>query len=466
MKISFGEQAYAARSLGANAQELINLFPEANPPHSKDTIITYPTPGTKIFIEIGTGPIRGMIEFNGKLYAVSGEEFYQIDSGGLSSLLGTVKGTARVSMARNDLEIMVVNGKEGYTYSVANGFAQIVDNDFVAADTVAFQSKRFIVPRKGTNQFYISNAFDGNTWDGLNFEVADTNPENILAIVADHAEIWVFQEKTITVWQYNQQEANFPFAEYQSRTAEKGLGAIHSAITFQNHVFWLGDDLILYGAMGWQPNRISTHAIEKEIAGYPQTDDCFAYGYIEEGHSFVVFVFPSGDATWVYDMTVANPHNAWHQRQTGLSGRHIANAHAVAFNQHFIGDYRNGAIHILSLDLYTDNNQTIFRTATTPVIHQDRKRIFMDRLEIDIESGVGLTTGQGENPQAMLTYSDDGGRTWSKEKFASMGKIGEYTTRLKFHNLGSFYQRIFKLRISDPVRTVILDGNGLLEMED
>lgn len=465
MKIPFGEQAYAARSLNANAQELINLFPEINPPSSKDGIVTYPTPGFALFVEVGTGPIRGMLEFNGDLYAVSGTAFFKIDPFGTTTNLGTLAGTSRVSMARNDLEIIIVNGEQGYTYSVANGYAQITDTDFIKADVVGYLSKRFILPVKNTNQFNISNAFDGTAYGALDFSVVITNPENIVSILTDHAECWLFAEKSINIWIYNNQEVDFPFSEIQGATVEKGCGAIHSPVKLDNTVYWLGDDLSIYSADGYRPLRISTHAIDKEIRSYSAAADAFGYSYHEEGHPFYVITFPSGDATWVFDASMRDPTQAWHQRRSGLTGRHRANAYAKAFDRHFIGDYQSGMIYESSLDYYSDNGNIIFRTATTPTIHADRNRVFMDRLEIDIESGEGLTTGQGSDPQAMLTYSDDGGRTWSNEKFASMGKLGEYRKRLKFHNLGSFYQRIFKLRISDPIRTVIIDANAIADGE-
>jgi len=458
MKIPFGEQAYATRSLNA-------FFAEVNPPSSKDNIITYPTPGYLLFVEIGTGPIRGMIELNGDLYAVSGQAFFKIDISGASTNLGTVAGARRVSMSRNDLEIIMVNGAQGYTYSAANGFAQITDPDFIRASTVGYLSRRFILPRDGTNQFNISDAFDGTAYDPLNFSVTITNPENIVAILTDHAEAWFFGEKSINIWIYNQQEVDFPFTEMQGANIEKGCGAIYTPVKLDNTVYWLGDDQSIYAADGYRPLRISTHAIDQAIRHYSATDDAFAYGYHEDGHPFYVITFPSGDATWVFDASQRDPNQAWHARQSGQGGRHVANAYAKAFNKHFIGDYRNGKIYETSLSHYTDDGATIYRTAMTPAIHSERKRVFMDRLEIDIESGEGLTTGQGSDPQAMLTYSDDGGQTWSTERTASIGKIGEYRKRLKFHNLGTFYQRIFKLRISDPIRSIIIDANAKVETE-
>lgn len=66
---------------------------------------------------------------------------------------------------------------------------------------------------------------------------------------------------------------------------------------------------------------------------------------------------------------------------------------------------------------------------------------------------------QGRDPQIMLDWSDDKGKTWSTEITASMGKIGEYGTRVIFRRLGSSRDRIFRVSISDPVKRVITSAN-------
>ena len=82
-----------------------------------------------------------------------------------------------------------------------------------------------------------------------------------------------------------------------------------------------------------------------------------------------------------------------------------------------------------------------------------------------MESGVGAVTGTGNDPQAMLQFSDDGGKTWSSETWAktNIGAIGEYLTRVQWNRLGMFRQRQFKLTISDPVKVVILGAYAEIE---
>jgi len=69
----------------------------------------------------------------------------------------------------------------------------------------------------------------------------------------------------------------------------------------------------------------------------------------------------------------------------------------------------------------------------------------MSRLEIIIKGVPPL----GDAPQIMLSWSDDAGYTWSNERILECGVLGNYTFKAVAHQLGSFYDRVIKIRISD-----------------
>ena len=97
--------------------------------------------------------------------------------------------------------------------------------------------------------------------------------------------------------------------------------------------------------------------------------------------------------------------------------------------------------------------EVLVRERTFPHISASGKLMRCNALRIDIEVGVGINgTAQGSDPKAMLKWSDDDGRTWSNERTASIGKIGETSKRVIFWKLGSYRKRIYKLRVTDPVR--------------
>ena len=75
-----------------------------------------------------------------------------------------------------------------------------------------------------------------------------------------------------------------------------------------------------------------------------------------------------------------------------------------------------------------------------------------------METGIGLATGQGSDPQVMLRWSDDGGETWSNEHWRSAGKIGVYKARVLWNRLGSSRDRVYEITMSDPVPWRIIDA--------
>jgi len=60
------------------------------------------------------------------------------------------------------------------------------------------------------------------------------------------------------------------------------------------------------------------------------------------------------------------------------------------------------------------------------------------------------------NSQAQLSWSNDGGHTWSNDYQASVGAIGQYKTRLIWRRLGYARDRVFRVAFSEPTKTVLI----------
>jgi hypothetical protein len=86
----------------------------------------------------------------------------------------------------------------------------------------------------------------------------------------------------------------------------------------------------------------------------------------------------------------------------------------------------------------------------------------MARFELQVESGAGLISGQGSDPQVMLDWSDDGGKTFSNEHWTGLGAIGDFLKRAIFNRLGQFRTRTLRIRISDPIKIAITGAAAAL----
>lgn len=81
----------------------------------------------------------------------------------------------------------------------------------------------------------------------------------------------------------------------------------------------------------------------------------------------------------------------------------------------------------------------------------DNKQMFCNVLELLPQPGVGLISGQGEDPQVMLSISRDGGQTWGTERWVSAGEQGQYKKRVRWLRNGRYRNGVAKIVVSDPV---------------
>jgi Phage stabilisation protein len=451
----FVGQTYTMDAISFDNQRSINFFPLVSESgSSKSATALASCAGYRLFGELGGGAIRGAKTCaNGRAFVVSGYEAYEVLSNGTGSLIGTITtGVGTVGIEENGTELIIVDGVEGYIYNMdTSTWSLISDTDFPVADVVAFQDGYFIVNDHGTANFYISGLYDGLSWDALDTSRTDSNPDRLVSILSDQGNLWLFGEVSVEVF-YNSGALAFPFERISGAVINTGCAAAFTVQKFDNTIAWLGVDEqgrgVVWKANGYSAQRISTQAIENIIAQSSDFTGSYAYVYHERGHVFYCLQVKGLDTTLVYDSAVG----AWHERQwrdnvNSLNTQHRGACHFFFNQQNLIGDRENGKIYLQSMDIYDFDGDNIIRTRVSPHIQEEKKNITYSSFELDMETGVG--TIDGLNPQVMMSYSDDGGHTFSSEKWASAGQIGKYRTRVRWSRLGSARDRVFKIVYSE-----------------
>lgn len=462
----------AVRSPNAADNQLINLFPEMIPEAGKEPAFLQRAPGLRFLAYVGNGPVRGLWTFGDYGYAVSGSKLYQIDSMWVVTEKGTVAGSGPVSMVDNGTQLFIAAGATGYIYNAGTDvFAQITDPDFPGASTVGFIDGYFVFTEPNSQKFWVTALLDGTSVDPLDFASAEGSPDNLVSLIVDHREVWLFGQTSVEVW-YNAGLPDFPLSRIQGAFNEIGCAAPYSVAKLDNGVFWLGADArgrgIVYRSQGYNGQRISTHAVEWQIQQYTDISDATAYTYQQDGHSFYVLNFPSADITWVYDVATLS----WHQRAGWLNNRYTRHRGdcQMAYNAEIVvGDYLAGAIYAYDPEVYTEANtvQKWLRSwRALPTGANNLSRTTHHSLQLDCQSGVGLDgVQQGTDPQVMLRWSDDGGHTWSNEHWKSMGRIGETGTRVIWRRLGmtlKLRDRVYEISGTDPVKIAIMGAELIM----
>lgn len=455
MEIPFVGQTYLAASSNFSAERCLNWFLEQAP--GPKPVALLPRPGEVSWADSGVSDaVRGALVLGSRCFVVIGGTLYEASTTGTLTSLGTLNtSTGFVGMAGSQTELAVVDGTYGYRLALdTNVFVAVTDGDFPGADDVAYLDGFFITNDPGTNKMRCSATLDFDSWASADFASAESNPDDIVRVMVDHDELVVFGTRS-TEFHFNDGGAGFPFAVIRGSTIGLGLGARWAAVQADNSIFWLADDGVIYRLNGRGPQRVSTHAVESAIRGYSSFSDAYALTYDWDGHKFVVFTFPAGNQTWVFDVAT----NLWHEAGTFGLGRWRPSVAFKFADKVIVGSSQDGVLNYLDGDTYTDTETVIERMRVPAAVGKGFDFIFHNRLSVDFESGVGLISGQGSAPTVMLSWSDDGGHNWSNEVYASLGEMGNTVARAVWHRLGRSRQRYYKVRVTDPVKTVLMGAD-------
>ncbi len=488
--------AYQLESVNVDAQRCVNLYPRIiESGAGKEGQVAYlkATPGLEELCEVGAGPIRLIhIDTAGRIFVVSGNKLYYVTEsagtwsaaevgsdgidGGSTFTLSTTTGPIRAASMSfqnlgTDSSTVFVDGVANYLYkdeALADTFGLLSTAGYgpvLTATHIEWIDGYFVLTEGGTNKFRVSD-LAGLDIDELSFASAEGDPDLLLALLKCDRNLWLFGEKTTEVF-VNTGNSDMPFERVSGGFIEQGILAPYSAAKINNTVIWLGRNDsgqgVIYAAQGLSPQRVSTGAIETAIASYTaeSRENAKAFAYQSLGHAFYVLSFE--ETTWVYDLST----QLWHERAYFSGGefeRHRADVHAFdsGHGYHLVGDYETNQLYRLNDDYYSDAGDAIKRLRSAPHTSAEGRKVFCSRLNIDMETGVGLASGQGSDPQVVMDFSNDGGHTWSSESWASaggqVGGIGAYTTRVYWNRLGSFRDRVFRVSITDPVKVVFIDA--------
>jgi len=334
------------------------------------------------------------------------------------------------------------------------------DGAFTGGTNVDIVDNYFVYNQPDTQQFGCSNVLSpisGST----NFSSKDGAPDDLVTLIVDHREIYLLGETSSEVW-VDQGTSPFPFTRIPGTSTQHGIAAAFSVARLGNSFAYLSRNnrgtAQIVQMNGYVPQRISTHAVENTLTGQTITD-AVAWTYQLEGHEVYVISFPTLQLTWCYDIATGMWHKWLYTNNLGQYERCRGNCAAVFQGYVLVGDYSNGKIYHLDRNIYTDDGQNVKRLRRAPHLTVDLQRQYFEELQLQFQPGVGLSTGQGDDPQAMLRWSSDGGSTWSSEHWTTIGKIGKYTNRAIWRRLGTARDRIFEVSVSDPVKAVIVSAN-------
>lgn len=435
-------------------------------------------PGLVLFRNMGIVPIRGWFAKEGTLtfYVCVGNQIVISEPNTPFRTIATIGTFAGpVWMDDNGTQLFINDGATALIYTYSTGIAStIVDPDYpVGARGGVFLSGRFWVytpPSSGdrAGRVYSSDIYNGLAWDGLNFFTPAARPDGIVSIERRSDDLTVLGLKTIEWWAQGPITVSGALGFQPSTSANSDVGGVseRGASIVNQSLFLIGherSDIGIYEVSGYQVKKISPPAIDEALSKLPGISSAVCCSYAMSGHQIYQITVPgvSGDqaCTWIYDVST----QLWSRRSSVGKPYYRGLLTASTLNQVFVSDAFNGNIYRMDASVYADNGEANeFEIVSTHLL-KGGDSLIVHKLWIDCETGLANSTPPGDNPQAIVQISKDGGHVWGQEHYLPLGKVGEYTRRAVVRRIGSAKDIAIKFRIIDPIPRRVTGAYLILE---
>lgn len=364
-------------------------------------------------------------------------------------------------LRENNTNIYVIGSTNDTIYQYTS-FSQITDTDLETPNSCAHLNNQIIYDGDG-GRFVTSDVGDATSIDGLNYATAEAKPDDIKRVYVFKQILYLMGEKTIETW-YNSGVGSPPFDRLEGGIIPVGLSAIYSVSNNDRFMYFLGDDNQVYQAAGTNAEHITTNALVQEFQSYSSIEDAIGYCFTFDNQHFYMLLFPAEQKSWCYN----EESQQWFEPNEGL---YPGFSHVYAFRKNLIADGSNGNIYELDPDTYDQDGTLVERYRdTAPIsgelLNASGKRVELNRFELIMETGVGRIAATGDNrdnPYVMLSVSKDGGKTFGTERWKSLGTQGGFK-KVEWHNLGSFYDGVIRIKFSDPNYYSIHAANADIEV--
>lgn len=426
---------------------------------------SYDFPGCKAFLS-ATGADRGMVEYLGETYKVSGTTLYSINSAGTATSRGAVPGAGRCIFAIAYDEaitgygLCIVTDGIPYYYDQSN-VTVMSDADLIQPINSVTMLNDVLIFDRPDGEIVASEGGIPTTISAY-YASTNTKPDGIQRLYTFGQLIYVFGSQSVEPWYYNGSTTGFIFSRQEQGVITVGLGARHSLASDESYMYFLGHDRRVYRLRGALAEPISMGQSD-ELESLTTYDDAIGWCLKIDGQGFYWLTFPTAGKSLLYSTT----YNYWTHLAYGTDSdnpeRHLANSHIYINGKNYVADYNNGNVYELDKATFTDNSAARLRIRVMSPLTGEQlgllgRRITVGRLQLQAQIGVGLATGQGVDPLLMIQASGDGGKTWGNIQHVSIGELGDYVQIVKFDQFVNGRSIVYRIMCSDPVYMSIFGG--------
>ena len=443
--------------------DLINAMvePNADGARGRSSYVVVPTPGRRRLAEL-PGFCRGLYAKpgvqGGALFAAAGSELVTVSSAWASTSIGAIAGADPVRFADFRAALIALAGGTIY-YRSDPTFASVTDGDAPSPPSaITTAGYRILASVVAGDEFGWSKAGLYNDWDPLGSAQAIDLPDPIVGLGQDSGDAIAFGSRSIARWRATggaEDEAFSPMAGIVNMGSIGGnvITELDGGLSFVN------DRGEMASIAGGAPTTIECRAFSDEFnrLSLLTRSAALGWGYQEGPVSFYGVRAVGLPRTYVLDRSTGLVHQ---RARYGYATTYDVGYTARAYDATVCASPESPYLWQWSRDVFDDDGDPIIRTMTVRAEIAEDMTIYSVALDIRVIDQP--LSGQGLEPSCMITYSRDGGQTWSDDwgdvRVVPLPAVGQADARPGDWQFGAFtrvHGALFRIQISDPVRFAV-----------
>jgi len=444
------------------AGRLYNAYAEPIGEGGRAVAVRHRVPGLTNFGTTTRTGCRGFIEVAGVLYVGFDGKLEKFTSaGGASVNVGNLNGDKKGFFARNnaatpDKWFVDPDG------NIAVFTPTTVTNAWPDVDLPAVNSTCSIngygVFTTGSGLAY-ATGLNSTSVDALSFGAAQAKPDGLARCIEYSGRLYLFGTQTTEVWT-DQGLSPFPFA--RSDVIPRGLAGPYCVTghedSFSKGLHIIADDSAVYRIDGNAPSKISPPDLDGLIEAVSDKTTLEMCSYVSRGHAFIQITCPAW--TWVFNIN----NQKWHERPSYLIVNSRITQSYYSFGSKWLcGDSLTGNVQQITSTTHLEIENPLTCEVWSAPLQDFPRRSRGISAFFDFAVGVGDAEGTDPtqtDPEVEISYSVDGGQTFSIPRVRKLGRQSVGTARVRINQIKAAGAQgyIWKVRMSDPVHFGLMGG--------
>ena len=441
------------------AGRLYGCYAEPMGEGARAVAVRHRSPGLRNFGTTTEDGCRGFIEVAGTLYVAFDGKLEKFSSaGGAATSVGTLNGSKKGFFASNNASTpdkVFVDPDGNIATFTPSAVTNSFDSDLPSVNSVA-QLNGYFLFTTGLGEIWASG-LNAVTVDALSF-VKDQTSGGLYRGVAWGGRYYALGRKATSIWT-DQGLSPFPLAKVD--VIPRGIAGPYCVTghedNFTKGLHIVGDDSAVYRIDGNSLVKISPPDLDGLIEAVADKTTIEMCSYMSRGHAFVQISCPAW--TWVCNIN----NEKWHARPSYLVARSRITQTYYAFGKWLCGDTLTGNVQEITGSAHKEiDNPLVCEIWSAPLQDFPRRSQGISAF-FDFAVGVGDASGEdpiATDPGVEISYSVDGGQTFSIPRIRKLGRQSIGTARVRVNQIKAAGPQgyIWKIAMSDPVHFGLMGG--------